>query len=383
MAAETLYRKIYDDLLAGIQDGTFREGDRLPSEKELADQYGVSRITSKKALEMLADKGHVFRRPGRGTFVSAPVKDYPDPGEGAADASGESETDEPEKSPSIGIIMDSMSPSFGMEVLSGLEYECHRIGLLPYLSFTYGSIEKEQKAIQDMIRAGVSGIVLVCVQDKAYNEEILKLYVQHFPVILVDRRMPGIALPVVTTDNYKAAYELTELLMDAGHTRIGYISHSHMETSTIATRFHAFCDAMHARGLPVDSANIMQNMDAYIPKDDDEAVNIRAYKKELSDFIDTHTDLTAYFTVEFSIAVLLDSVLREKGLRDKRQIVYFDGLGELPSPIADLPHILQNQFQMGVQAIRNLERRIRGEEIPQCEFIPYTLTQSDAMLEPE
>ena len=65
-----LYEQIYREILKQIEDGTYRIGDRLPSEKELSDHYHVSRITSKKAVELLADAGLVVRMPGKGTFVS-------------------------------------------------------------------------------------------------------------------------------------------------------------------------------------------------------------------------------------------------------------------------------------------------------------------------
>ena len=45
-----LYEKVYMDLLRRMEDGTYRKGDRLPTEKELSDYYGVSRITMRKAL---------------------------------------------------------------------------------------------------------------------------------------------------------------------------------------------------------------------------------------------------------------------------------------------------------------------------------------------
>ena len=54
-----MYKKIYDDLLEAIEKGIYSPGSKLPSEKELMEQYNVSRITSKKALEMLADRERV------------------------------------------------------------------------------------------------------------------------------------------------------------------------------------------------------------------------------------------------------------------------------------------------------------------------------------
>ena len=65
MDSQPLYRKIFMDLLKGIRTGEYQPGARVPSEMELAEMYHVSRITSKKALEMLSDGGYVMRKPGK------------------------------------------------------------------------------------------------------------------------------------------------------------------------------------------------------------------------------------------------------------------------------------------------------------------------------
>jgi GntR family transcriptional regulator len=44
----------------------------VPSERELCEQYGVSRMTARQALTLLESEGHVYRRPPRGTFVAEP-----------------------------------------------------------------------------------------------------------------------------------------------------------------------------------------------------------------------------------------------------------------------------------------------------------------------
>ena len=52
-----------------ILDGELRSGDRLPTERELAEQFQVSRTAVREALKILAQKGLVDMRPGRGTIV--------------------------------------------------------------------------------------------------------------------------------------------------------------------------------------------------------------------------------------------------------------------------------------------------------------------------
>ncbi len=68
--SERLYSKIVDQIQRRILAGELREGDQLPSERELADQFHVSRTAVREAVKALSEKGLVQIRPGRGTFVT-------------------------------------------------------------------------------------------------------------------------------------------------------------------------------------------------------------------------------------------------------------------------------------------------------------------------
>lgn len=64
------WRRIHDYLLAGIRGGTWREGDRLPSETELCAQFGVARMTVSRALRELSSAQMLQRVQGAGSFVA-------------------------------------------------------------------------------------------------------------------------------------------------------------------------------------------------------------------------------------------------------------------------------------------------------------------------
>lgn len=68
----TLYDSIKDDLLKKIKDGTYPEGQTIPSELELAEMYGVSRPTIRQALQILVSDGYLEKRRKRGTVVTKP-----------------------------------------------------------------------------------------------------------------------------------------------------------------------------------------------------------------------------------------------------------------------------------------------------------------------
>ncbi|MFI9484759.1 GntR family transcriptional regulator [Promicromonospora sp. NPDC052451] len=60
---------IAKDLRAAIRSGTYKPGDRLPSEAALMSNYGVARMTARHGLSMLKDEGLTVTRHGSGVFV--------------------------------------------------------------------------------------------------------------------------------------------------------------------------------------------------------------------------------------------------------------------------------------------------------------------------
>lgn len=76
---EPLYRQIAAVILAKLAAGELVPGDRVPSEPELAETYGVARMTARKAIESLVLDGKLTRHKGRGTFVAQPKMSYPAP----------------------------------------------------------------------------------------------------------------------------------------------------------------------------------------------------------------------------------------------------------------------------------------------------------------
>jgi GntR family transcriptional regulator len=67
-----LYVKIRESLREQIAEGEVRRGQKLPSEDELAAQFGVSRMTVRQAITELIEEGLLYRRHGVGTFVTFP-----------------------------------------------------------------------------------------------------------------------------------------------------------------------------------------------------------------------------------------------------------------------------------------------------------------------
>lgn len=65
-----LYYQLKEILKQRMKNGEWKAGDQLPSERDLEETYGVSRMTARRALVELGNEGYVVREQGRGTFVA-------------------------------------------------------------------------------------------------------------------------------------------------------------------------------------------------------------------------------------------------------------------------------------------------------------------------
>ena len=65
-----LYQQVANHLKTTIENGIYRVGQKIPPEPELSQLYSVSRITVRKAIELLVEDGLLSKRQGKGTFVN-------------------------------------------------------------------------------------------------------------------------------------------------------------------------------------------------------------------------------------------------------------------------------------------------------------------------
>ncbi len=69
-SATPLYLQLKQILWQEILDGRWEDGQKIPTENVLVEQYQVSRVTVRKAVSELVKEGYLTRHPGKGTFVS-------------------------------------------------------------------------------------------------------------------------------------------------------------------------------------------------------------------------------------------------------------------------------------------------------------------------
>ena len=228
------YYQVYASLKERIDDNEFKADEALPPERQLVQDYGVSRITIVKALDALENDGLIRREHGRGTFVNARP---------AVDASD---------TPTIAFISGVMVHPYIYSVLMGAarsaaehQYRLHMIGL-------HTEEIDDEFAMQQATSENVAGVVIYPRpgnKDYALCQKILE---RGIPLVMLDRYYDGLENDYVIFDETVASYELTKHLISRGHEKIALLTHYEVEASSIHNRIRGYRQALEEHDLYQD-----------------------------------------------------------------------------------------------------------------------------------
>jgi GntR family transcriptional regulator, arabinose operon transcriptional repressor len=360
-----LYEQLYNYVAEAIHTGTLKLNDRVPSEKELAEQFNVSRITSKKALERLYQDGLIDRIRGKGSFVA----ETPLPQD--AGKTGSRHNNQP-ASKLIGVIVPDYSDSYGLRLVHAIEEQSAKEGYHIVIKRSYGMQNREEDAIRSLARLEVSGLIIFPVHGDYYNQALLRLVLAGFPVVLVDRYLKGIPASTVYTDNASACQRLTQYLLEKGHQQIAFVSPPPENISTIEERIQGFHQALREHHLNSNPDYILTSLYSTLPT----ALNherIARDKKTLQEFIESRFDITAIVACEYNIALLTYQVLQELGR--ECEVVCFDSPDSPLSP-SQFTHIQQNEAKMGSIAVELLLQQHKGPTQPVNKIVDFKFIEA-------
>lgn len=146
----------------------------------------------------------------------------------------------------IGILASDISSYYVSDTIKHIQTVLMEKGYIPLILDCQKSQEIEWKQLNVLLRWKVEGIILF----PAFNEKelCLKVTEMNIPLVLVDQMIYGIDVDCVTSNNYESAYQITEKLIEAGHTRIG-LCRGTVGIFTADERARGYEDAMRQHGL--------------------------------------------------------------------------------------------------------------------------------------
>ncbi|VTS43363.1 GntR family transcriptional regulator [Streptococcus dysgalactiae] len=325
---ELLYKKIYHFIKEQIESGRLQIGDRLPTEKELSEQFSVSRITSKRALVELEQEGLITRSRGKGSFVA------------------ENQVTSPGANKDLLLILPFAS-----------DYELgdYAKGIMTSIAETgYRLMVQLASTVRLDTLSDYAGIIYY---PEDVNHSIDFLFYcdrHHIPLVLLDKSLDLFQFPAVVADNKGGAYQLTQHLIDQGCDQIWFVAtESFGEVSSVRDRYLGYLAAMAETSLP----------SSYFPKEKAETSD--AYLNRLVTVLSEMTDSKTGLVVEndwLAIQLIQKSIQAGLSIPDQVAIVGFDNSQASRLLHPKLSTAAQDFYQMGQEAARLLLQKIESPQ---------------------
>jgi len=155
----------------------------------------------------------------------------------------------------IGVIISDVLSFFFTTLVRGIEDVANQSGYSVILCNSDEDPKKERSYLSALYERGVDGLI---VSPSTGNYSYLKkLSRGGMPLVLVDRKIRGLAVPTVIVDNEAGSYEAVNYLISSGHRRIGIIT-GLKGVTTSEERLAGYKRALKENGLPVDEKLIKE-----------------------------------------------------------------------------------------------------------------------------
>jgi LacI family transcriptional regulator len=234
-----LYRQVKERLISALDSGRYTS-QPLPTERELAEQLNVSRVTVRRALGDLAAEGRILRVPSRGTF--------------AAKRESVLQTPAPKTIVIPNTLGDFREAVFYVRMMDGIQTAAP--------SHVSVALRKINCAPQEMVARleadpSISGMILMGL---GVESEVATLATSKLPTVVCDCSLPAefSNVDVVTHAHEGGAYAAATALMDLGHHDIALMVSSQSADPATAVihqipglRKRGFERALQARGLSI------------------------------------------------------------------------------------------------------------------------------------
>lgn len=346
-----LYQQIQDYIRHVIASENMKPGDRIPTEKELMDQFHVSKITVANALTGLANEKLIARVPGKGSFVAEEADFLPGAQPSASSHKGRERT---LATGMIGVIMPTIHDYFAMRLIEGIEQALSDEGYRSMIMLTDGKLDKEKDAIKDLKALGAEGLLIFPIDEENYNEEILGMKLSGFPFVLIDRYLPGVETHYIAADGRRGTRLAVEHLWELGHRDIAICSDSPLQTVTVQERIEGYIDALKDKGALINPAHMITDFKPLNVLKDAEAHPLYRYIRNRM--------VTAYISLNGRLGVQIYQMAKQAGLRvpDDVSIVSFDDPTSIVEEFSIFTHVKQFERDMGYQAAGKLLEVLRG-----------------------
>jgi len=323
IAAPPRYLQLKAKLLELIKDGAYKAGDRLPAEPQLAEDFGVSRMTANKAILELVAEGVLSRRKRHGTFVSDPAI--------AAQR---------ECRPVVAV--EETAVTVESDYFQGLYWALH--DALAEKGVMLQTARFSSMRSDDALFGLDANPVITLGPPKTVLRSLLEFSRSGGRVLVIGASWQGYGMVAVDSDNVMGSALAVKHLADLGHRNIAFVGAQPQESNTI-DRLRGFVGALVARGLPYDESRAIISPTLFA----NDADTRQAMKAMLSG----PEAVTAIFAGGSYVAMEVLSICHSLGLRvpDDVSVVGYDDAPFLQRSVPAVTTIRQPLVEMAAAGV--------------------------------
>lgn len=286
------------------------------------------------------------------------------------------------RSHTLGIIIGDIENPFFAKATRGAADVAAEAGYDLILSNSDEEPAVEAKAVAVQLAKQVDGL-LIAPASSLEPGNLQPVLDAGRPLVLFDRTVPGVEVDAVITDNRAGARQLTELMLDAGHRRIAFISTlahdgafrtgEELSSSAVADRVIGFMETLAAAGVAHPATFVHLNA----RRDGVDALAAR--------LLDGDDAVTAIIASDSLIALAVFRAAQERGVLIPQQLS-LAGFDDAPWMSVTTPGVTvveQPIHEIGAQATRTLLHRIRGDgRPPETTVLPQALVERGSVAAP-
>ncbi|MBE5967811.1 MAG: GntR family transcriptional regulator [Lachnospiraceae bacterium] len=299
-ASDTLYNRVRNEILKMIIERQIGANEILPSEGEIAEQFGVSKMTSKLALNSLAEDHIIYRIPRRGSFLADVDRNKI---RNMVDVDAKSVSNGlTAKSNYFALIipkLDSYCGNILREILKAAESNNYHV----IVKYSDGIRENEEQLLSEIAKVPeIKGVILFPGDNNTCGVELLNYKVRNYPIVMVDRVFKEIEFDSIYHNHYQGAKDAVNYLIKKGHSKIGFISKSTSDVTSREERYQGYVAGMMEANKRIRNESVQIGDDMVL-------VDV------LKDYLIKNESLTAVFCADDYIAVYLYYAAQKLGKR--------------------------------------------------------------------
>lgn len=328
---QPVYAELVADLRHAIHTGRLAPGARLPSEAELRERYGISRVSVRQGLALLGQEGLVHPEAGRGTFATAC-------------------TTLPARR--ICLLLPYPGEALCARIVAGVSRAATGLGWEVTLCSSCDDPGLERAAIARSVVRRDSGLIVLPIDPRDTPDGLSQLAGSGVTTVFVDRAVPGFDWDVVESDHQVGAEIATKRLLQAGHRDLAFLTTDNLTVRSVAKRLIGFRAALAEAGIPF----LPQRL--WFARSPMRAEEREAIRQALL----VPDRPTGVFAMNDLLAAELVRLAEGEGIAvpGDLSIVGFDGL-ERTTLVSQLTTVRQPAEEVGTMAVRILAERLAGK----------------------